>query len=255
MGVDDETYRACSGLRFAEGLRRRSAEARAEAAVQEGVALGSLIGIRVSPEDLRGAAVNAESFVSKDPSLAGALGVWRAAWALLSGLPPLNARKPVREVPRPWPARVASWHRDICSFLVAAGLMDAGAVALPSSTAAIQVLQRSGDAAERAQLAWRAFTVDPPFEYGSAVIGALCAKQILAEEGIEPTGVAVLGAFAAANPAAFPPAEPNDGARLCADAGRTVGDTWGPFLEQSIKIGCAKGLEIARFVQAGTTGR
>ena len=237
-------YGACASLRFAEGLRRRSEEARAEAAVQEGVALGSLIGIRVSSEDLRVAAMGVQQNDFWDPTMCAALGVWRAAWSMLAELAPLNAKNPRKVAAKPWPARVASWHRDICSFLVAAEHIDAKSVALPRGMSAMRALQTPGSAFERAKMAWRTFTLDPPFEYGSPIIGALCAKQILAEEGIEPTGVAVLGAYAAANPGAFPPRDTQN------DHQDQV-DSWDWFLRQSVKDGCAKGQEIARFVQAG----
>ena len=65
LGVPEETredaYRACATLRFAEGLRRRAPEARAEAAVQEAVAAAWLEGARVDASVVREAAMELQT--------------------------------------------------------------------------------------------------------------------------------------------------------------------------------------------------
>jgi hypothetical protein len=51
--TDGMVHAACSQLRFAEGLRRRWREARAEAAIQEAVGISFIEGVRLPAADLR----------------------------------------------------------------------------------------------------------------------------------------------------------------------------------------------------------
>lgn len=231
--MTEALHRACAQLRFAEGLRRGSNEARAEAAVQEAAALSSLLGIQIPPTRIRELTMAPEQ--ATDPGERAALGVWRATWSLLDSLPPLNAR-PERKPPSPWPAVVAGWHRDLNSFLVAAGDIDSAEVGIPTSLTAMRSLTGGGDATMRAATVWKAFVDDPPFEYGSVVLGALAAKRILALSGVEPTGVCVLGVVAGREP------------------GRVQSEQkWDDFFVQSVIDGCDFGQRIARSVQAGQT--
>ncbi|MSS83292.1 hypothetical protein FYJ24_00625 [Actinomycetaceae bacterium WB03_NA08] len=230
-------HEACASLRFAEGLRRRSAQARAEAAVQEAVSLSSLLGVRVAASEIREATVRGD--FDEDPRLAAALGVWRAAWSLEESLDPLNPKGPRRRTATPpWPATIAQWHRDICSFLVARSHMSSQEVAKPLSLEAIRVIQEPNkDALTHAAKVWRTFVVAPPFTYGSAVVGALAAKRILALSGVEPTGVAVIGSYAAQDPSRFFSLDDRE-------------EEWQQFTETSVIEGCQRGIEVSRWVQA-----
>ncbi|MBF1253359.1 MAG: hypothetical protein HXM38_06875, partial [Isoptericola variabilis] len=130
----NEAHAALADLRFSEGLRRGWEEARAEAAVREATALSIIEGARTSVDDVRAASMGDEGGPASDPGAALALGIWRSQWNLASRFPALNTRSQggARVAPTPLPALIAGLHRDACSGLVASGLAQANAVALPT---------------------------------------------------------------------------------------------------------------------------
>ena len=130
----NEAHAALADLRFSEGLRRGWEEARAEAAVREAAALSIIEGARTSVDDVRALSMADDGGAASDPGAALALGIWRSQWNLASRFPALNTRSHggARVAPTPLPALIAGLHRDACSGLVAAGLVESRCVAVPA---------------------------------------------------------------------------------------------------------------------------
>ena len=133
----NEAHAALADLRFSEGLRRGWEEARAEAAVREAAALSIIEGARTSVDDVRALSMADGGGAASDPGAALALGIWRSQWNLASRFPALNTRSQggARVAPTPLPALIAGLHRDACSGLVAAGLVESRTVAVPTDPA------------------------------------------------------------------------------------------------------------------------
>ena len=133
----NEAHAALADLRFSEGLRRGWEEARAEAAVREAAALSIIEGARTSVDDVRALSMADDGGAASDPGAALALGIWRSQWNLASRFPALNTRSQggARVAPTPLPALIAGLHRDACSGLVAAGLVESRTVAVPTDPA------------------------------------------------------------------------------------------------------------------------
>lgn len=271
----DRAYQACAELRFAEGLRRRSNEVRAEAAVQEAVATSWLEGMRVNADAVRATAMGLvprnRAVVSADPSaadlsgrtglgsraddldlpLAGAMGAWRAMWRVQDLLPDLNARPapgaPPMSAPRtPMLGLLASLNKDACSFLVAAGALDPSVVALPQRTDVVHEVARlaapggrgaeQGDAIDRAGTMLRLLVTEPVFAAANVTTALAAVKWFLATSGVEPTGVSVLSRWGVEAGPMFPSRLREDPTGVAA---------------QSLIRGCAEGQGIVRAVQAG----
>lgn len=242
----DEVYAACARLRFAEGLRRRWPEARAEAAIQEASHLAFLEGVRMPLSQLRDL-VSAPGVDAAEPAAAQALGLWAAAWDLQRSLPALNSREAPPGNPAPAPAVLADINRAASTYLVAAGLVSSRQVGFPANPgvlAEVVALSRQDDrpAIVRAALAWRLIASNRLFPVAPHATAAIFAKWMLAREGVEPTGVAVLSRWPARNRSAY--------GHLVADAGADDA-AWARFLSQSLREGCAAGEQIALSVQAG----
>lgn len=246
MSEVGEVHEACARLRFAEGLRRRWPEARAEAAIQEAVSLAFLEGVRIPPDVLRDL-VATSSPDTADPAAALAVGIWRAAWDMEKALPPLNSREMPVSRPLPVPAVLAGINRAACTYLAAESLMSARDVAMPANPSALRrvvALTQSdeGTAVERAARAWRLLASEQVFPIASGATGAIFAKWMLARSGVEPTGVAVISRWPAQNRAVY--------AELVANRGAGE-DEWIELLSRGLIAGCASGEEIALAVQAG----
>ena len=232
----DEAHAALADLRFAEGLRRGWEEARAEAAVREAAAL--------SMADAGGA--------PSDPGAALALGIWRSQWNLASRFPALNTRSPggPRVAPTPLPALIAGLHRDACSGLVAAGLVEPRALAVPTDPAALapalDYARCDAPALAVAAALTAHFRFRRVFAPASSVVGAGLARWILVMRGVDPTGVCVPGAYDALDPA-------RAGRAL---AGWVSADEaglarWITHYCAGIVYGAQVGRDVARHVQAG----
>lgn len=253
--TSDEVYRAASKLRFAQGLRRGWPEARAESAVREAASIGWLEGMRIPVADLRELVVTrnlTEGDYGEDPlppDLAYVLGVWRATWSVLNRLPALNSKTPMRTAPSPIPLVLAGINRDVCSFLVASGHTSAREVAIPKNPEVLGAVTRLARATGTQTLAraaeiWRLISAERLFEVGSEATAILFVKWLLADSGVEPTGVSVLSYFAGAQPATY---------RTLASAGseEDVSTAWSNFLKVSVLQGCEEGERVALAVQAG----
>ena len=228
----DEAHAALADLRFAEGLRRGWEEARAEAAVREAAALSIVEGARTTVDDVRALSMADAGGAASDPGAALALGIWRSQWNLASRFPALNTRSPggPRVAPTPLPALIAGLHRDACSGLVAAGLVEPRALAVPTDPAALTAH----------------FRFRRVFAPASSVVGAGLARWILVTRGVDPTGVCVPGAYDALDPA-------RAGRAL---AGWVSADEaglarWITHYCAGIVYGAQVGRDVARHVQAG----
>lgn len=238
--LDQQMHAACAALRFHEALRRRWAEARAEAAVQEASAHMRSLDRPVPASWIREAAlVPHSSEVEHGEREAQALGVWRAHWEILQGLEPLNAPRsqlPQRLPAVPVPQLVASANRNVLSFSVARGDLDPRAVGKPKDSAAlgqIMALSRTRGAGSFDAVAeiWALFHTRAVFEDGSAETGNAVVKALLARLGVEPTGVAILSGTPFDLPAS--------------------GGGAGEALRRAVIAGCEKGTTLALHVQAG----
>lgn len=256
--MDEESvHRASAALRFAEGLRRRSEEARAEATIREAAGLALLQGARVSPAELREftAGSDPEALAAQPaPDMAAALGCWRATWRVIDSLGPLNPPPGFRSAARPvpWRQMLSAVQRDYASFTVPAGLTDPAAVNLPRNPDRLAALLRlleteSGSALKRASFAWALFAIEKPFHAASELMGTLAAKRILANAGVEPTGVSVLAAAAVERQGEYRDA--------LAAAGGGQWEPWQEFFAGAVVRGCEVGQKIVREVQAGRPGR
>lgn len=262
MTAEDDMHRACADLRFAEGLRRRSAEARAEASVREACSLARLEGARVDPDVLRERVMGGFSVGSDagfgdvralQADLVIGMGAWRATWSVVSTLPELNRRAPSSSAPKPLRSLLAGMHRDYASLLVARGLCDTSEVAMPRDPNRwAEMLSRisgdggsssGGSAAERAATAWALFVMEEPFSVGNRVMGPLVAKRILAEQGVEPTAVSVISLLATEQAGQYRAALGE------ASAGRW--EPWFDFFCRAVIRGCEVGQRVALRVQAG----
>ncbi|WP_175957322.1 hypothetical protein [Schaalia sp. Marseille-Q2122] len=257
-----EAEHALSELRFHEGLRRQWEAARAEAAIREATALALLEGARISVDDLRELSMRESRDLhpeALDPVQSLALGLWRAQWNLASSFPPLNAR--VRSVrrPRPVPALMAALHRDMCSGLVEAGLVNAREVALPAhpgELAAVRALLQAPLPAWvcAAEVSAR-LRVTPVFSVASAALGAALARWVLVERGVDPSAVAVITALHALDVPA------SEGAlaawRLAHQPGAGQDEViaglgqWYEFFARAVLEGARIGQDVALHVQAG----
>ena len=102
--------------------------------MREAAALSIIEGARTSVDDVRALSMADDGGAASDPGAALALGIWRSQWNLASRFPALNTRSQgrARVAPTPLPALIAGLHRDTCSGLVAAGLVESRSVAVPA---------------------------------------------------------------------------------------------------------------------------
>lgn len=252
--LERAVHAACAQLRFSEGLRRRWAEARAEAAVQEAAHFSVWRGTPVPASKIRALTFGGD-FVSDEGEaenlgapLAEALGVWRATWEALSELPPLNsprqsslARGAGRGPWVPYPQLLTTINRNAASFLVASGREDANEVGQPRDVQALQEVLRlsnqlgSSDAISRLAEIWETFATNRVFEVASQATGLIYVKMLLAQVGAEPTGVAVLSKW------------------LAEDKGAEKSRDWQKAFRRMVIEGAREGETLALHVQAGVT--
>ena len=248
----DEAHAALADLRFAEGLRRGWEEARAEAAVREAAALSIVEGARTTVDDVRALSMADAGGAASDPGAALALGIWRSQWNLASRFPALNTRSSggPRVTPTPLPALLAGLHRDACSGLIAAGLVEPRAVAVPTDPALLaparDYARCDAPALAVAAALTAHFRFRRVFAPASSVVGAGLARWILVTWGVDPTGVCVPGAYDALDPA-------RAGRAL---AGWVSADEaglarWIIHYCAGIVYGAQVGRDVARHVQAG----
>ena len=246
--TDGMVHAACSQLRFAEGLRRRWREARAEAAIQEAVGISFIEGVRLPAADLRVLVSQADALDQVDAGEAQTLGIWRAVWEIEQQLPALNQREPSQAgAPRAVPAVLAGINRDVCSYLVAAGFLSPASVAVPREPTVLRRLLALSAEPETAALhkateSWRLIVSNQLFEVGSGATGVIFAKWMLARSGVEPTGVAVLSDWPSRNRSIYAGIVNDHAAPNAA---------WSELVNRCVVDGCAAGEEVARSVQAG----
>ena len=248
----NEAHAALADLRFSEGLRRGWEEARAEAAVREAAALSIIEGARTSVDDVRALSMADDGGAASDPGAALALGIWRSQWNIASHFPALNTRSQgrARVAPTPLPALIAGLHRDTCSGLVAAGLVESRSVAVPADPSLLAPVlayarcDAPGLAVAAALTAH--FRFRRVFAPAASVVGGGLARWILVTRGVDPTGVCVPAAYDALDPA-------RAGREL---AGWVRADEaglarWIIHYCAGVVYGAQVGRDVARHVQAG----
>ena len=248
----NEAHAALADLRFSEGLRRGWEEARAEAAVREAAALSIIEGARTSVDDVRALSMADDGGAASDPGAALALGIWRSQWNLASRFPALNTRSQggARVAPTPLPALIAGLHRDACSGLVAAGLVESRSVAVPADPSllapALAYARCDAPGLAVAAALTAHFRFRRVFAPASSVVGGGLARWILVTRGVDPTGVCVPAAYDALDPA-------RAGREL---AGWVRADEaglarWIIHYCAGVVYGAQVGRDVARHVQAG----
>ena len=248
----NEAHAALADLRFSEGLRRGWEEARAEAAVREAAALSIIEGARTSVDDVRALSMADDGGAASDPGAALALGLWRSQWNMASHFPALNTRSQggARVAPTPLPALIAGLHRDTCSGLVAAGLVESRSVAVPADPSllapALAYARCDAPGLAVAAALTAHFRFRRVFAPASSVVGGGLARWILVTRGVDPTGVCVPAAYDALDPA-------RAGREL---AGWVRADEaglarWIIHYCAGVVYGAQVGRDVARHVQAG----
>ena len=248
----NEAHAALADLRFSEGLRRGWEEARAEAAVREAAALSIIEGARTSVDDVRALSMADDGGAASDPGAALALGIWRSQWNMASHFPALNTRSQggARVAPTPLPALIAGLHRDTCSGLVAAGLVESRSVAVPADPSllapALAYARCDAPGLAVAAALTAHFRFRRVFAPASSVVGGGLAQWILVTRGVDPTGVCVPAAYDALDPA-------RAGREL---AGWVRADEaglarWIIHYCAGVVYGAQVGRDVARHVQAG----
>ena len=248
----NEAHAALAELRFSEGLRRGWEEARAEAAVREAAALSIIEGARTSVDDVRALSMADDGGAASDPGAALALGIWRSQWNMASRFPALNTRSQggARVAPTPLPALIAGLHRDACSGLVAAGLVESRSVAVPADPSllapALAYARCDAPGLAVAAALTAHFRFRRVFDPASSVVGGGLARWILATRVVVPTAVCVPAAYDALDPA-------RAGREL---AGWVRADEaglarWIIHYCAGVVYGAQVGRDVARHVQAG----
>ena len=87
-----------------------------------------------------------------------------------------------------------------------------------------------------------------PFTAGNAAVGRLLVRHLIARDGLEPTGVAVVDAYAGRAPAAYA-----DAAAAYASGTMDGVVAWVVWQAEAILVGIQEGRTVCRTVLAGTT--
>lgn len=250
---------AATELRWAEALRRRWREARAEASIRAAIASAAVDGASVSPQVLREAVAQraVAQAVSEDPAFDVAAGHWRAQARVVSWMDDLVGHG--RAQLPPVPARLASLHRDIAGPLAARGqvsmaevgalrVLDAGEV--QRWTMLVELIEASeGSALVRSALVHGELATLQPFVLGSDAVGRAVVREIVTRSALEPTGTAVCDLLAAREPGAY------QGAVEAYASGSDEGVIgWIEWNAQALLVGIDEAHRLARAVQAGMTG-
>ena len=261
--AEEALREATAQLRWHEALRRRWREARAEAAVRGAIASAGVEGAVLPPAVLRGAiaAGSLTGACTGDPSLDAVAGLWRAGVRLNGWMPDLRGRsRPAAPGAR---TLLAALHRDVVGPLAVAGRLGLEEVAAPRPpgrapieagpgpapdgeelTARLEGLVRLIEAPAlpalvRAALVHAEMVAIRPFTAGNAAVGRLLVRHLIARDGLEPTGVAVVDAYAGRAPAA---------------SGTMDGVVaWVVWQAEAVLVGLDEAREICRSVQAGMT--
>lgn len=263
---------ATAQLRWHEALRRRWREARAEAAVRGAIASAGVEGAVLPPAVLRGAiaAGSLTGACTGDPSLDAVAGLWRAGVRLNGWMPDLRGRsRPAAPGAR---TLLAALHRDVVGPLAVAGRLGLEEVAVPRPpgrapveagpgpapdgeelTARLEGLVRLIEAPAlpalvRAAVVHAEMAAVRPFTAGNAAVGRLLVRHLIARDGLEPTGVAVVDAYAGRAPAAYA-----DAAAAYASGTMDGVVAWVVWQAEAVLVGLDEARGICRSVQAGMT--
>ena len=205
-----------------------------------------------------------------DPALDAVAGLWRAGVRLNGWMPDLRGRsRPAAPGAR---TLLAALHRDVVGPLAVAGRLGLEEVAAPRPPGRAPVEAGPGPAPDGEELAARLeglvrlieapalpalvraahvhaeMVVIRPFTAGNAAVGRLLVRHLIARDGLEPTGVAVVDAYAGRAPAAYADA-------AAAYASGTVDGVvaWVVWQAEAVLVGLDEARGICRSVQAGMT--
>lgn len=249
--LESSAHSSCAQLRFAEGLRRRWEEGRAESAVQEASVISWIEGARGSVTELRELTMLIDSsdfsLEQLDAGLYVMLGVWRGAWQVEQNLPALNSRTQKSFGMKPPAAVLAALNRDVCSFLSASKRIPTDKVAVPKNPQSLQRVlslanSQSETATSRVAGVLQTMLQAELFEFGNLPTAFLFSKWMLARDGVEPTAVSVFSEYAGQNQQ-----------KLSELIGTGNTEEWHEFVLLSLIQGCEAGKMIATSVQAGVT--
>ena len=270
--AEEALREATAQLRWHEALRRRWREARAEAAVRGAIASAAVEGAVLPASVLRGA-IAARSLTGAstgDPSLDAVAGLWRAGVRLNGWMADLRGRS--RPEPPGARALLAALHRDVVGPLAVAGRLGLEEIAVPRPPGRAPVEAGPGPAPDGQELAARLeglvrlieapalpalvraalvhaeMVAVRPFTAGNAAVGRLLVRHLIARDGLEPTGVAVVDAYAGRAPAAYA-----DAAAAYASGTMDGVVAWVVWQAEAILVGLDEAREICRSVQAGMT--
>lgn len=264
---------AATELRWAQALRRRWREARAEATVRCAVASGAVEGAVVSAAWLRErvACGGLDRAATGDPSQDAVAAVWRAGARVSEMMPDLNGPGKGRVVP----ARelLAGLHRDLAAPLLASGQISQDQVGAPRRQAQTSLEGGPGQAPRGARLQARLegltelidvpgapalvraalvhgeLVAARPFVAGNAALGRLLVRHLCVRDALEPTGTAVCDYYPARAPLAYKEAA---GAYATGTSQGVV--AWIVWQAQALLAGIQQAHALVRDVQAGTTG-
>ena len=263
----DEAREACTRLRWHPALRRRAAEARAEAGVRAVRASAALAGARLPVDLVRDVARGAADF-PPDASGRAALGVLRAH-AEAEALAPGWERAPLQVLARLHvvaaaglipddalgrPRLAGEAPGDGADLLRADGspLPAADPAELPGRLGALADLLAAPapvPALVVAALAHAEIATLRPFVAANGVVARAVCRALVVARGLDPTGVAVWEAALLAAGPPYPLA-------LAGYAGGTADGvrTWLLLFARAVTDGVAEGLAVADAVVAGRLG-
>lgn len=269
--ANDAVREATTELRWQEALRKRWREARAETSIRSAVASGAIEGAVIPAEVLRSKVVGEEltRATTGDPALDAVAGLWRAHARLETFMSPLVGRgSPAAPSAR---ALLAGLHRDVTGPLTVSGVLPESGVGSPRDEQS-QPLEGGPGAAPtgedfRARFAGLLELLDcagvpglvraavvhgelvtlRPFLAGNAAVGRLLLRHLLVRDGVEPTGVAVLEAYAAQAPQAY-----REAAAAYASGEPDGVAAWVVWHGEAVVAGCREASQVCRAVQAGS---
>ncbi len=263
---------AATELRWAQVLRRRWREARAEATVRSAVASGAVEGAVVSAAWLRErvACGGLDRASTGDPSQDAVAALWRAGARVSEMMPDLNGPGKGRVAP----ARelLAGLHRDLAVPLLLRGQISQDQLGAPRRDGQASLEGGPGQAPEGARLQARLEGLTElidvagapalvraalvhgelvsarPFVAGNAALGRLLVRHLLVRDALEPTGTAVSDYYPAQAPQAY-----KEAAGAYATGAPEGVVAWIVWQAQALLAGIQQAHVLLRSVQAGST--
>lgn len=236
-------------LRFARGLRNGWEEARSDANILTAVHACAAQGLIVYAKVLR----LALGQVDPHEHIAPALAVWRMGSVVTGLLDPLNLPRGVQPRPKSQPPAPQLLGNLWTAYRPHLEAETPFGLARGDLSTLVELLQTGGNAVTRAGLAWAHLSANARAEAGEAFVGAhpagmTLARYVLATSGVEPTGTALLGYAAMADPGAYQRA-------LAGYRGGSLDGVngWLEWFGQAVETGAEAGERLAQSVLAGVS--